>query len=350
MLLITLLSPLFSLTLWATSTVSIQESFPESLNWGLEPKITKEYDARFNELYEEEDRYFLKIDLGILTRDQFQNLKNHFGNKSEVPFSSLKNYQLSDFLPPSVQAVIDQSFNVATYNLDGIHNDPNIDKLLESDSGIDIWALQKNGLYNQINCWNTSFENINTILFNSKDYRLYLPGRWQAQDEIEEKTKIITVEEAQPWDLIVIRKKSAMDESASELMHTALVINSKIVFEKTDSTDNDPIRLSLLKDVLQKYQRLFEEDLVVEYRRALKPLGEIHPLEDPIVLNLIKKYEPKIQFDWIYGGCETGLGGGCDYFLGELIHTKVIVSKKTGRGLLQGPRRALDRFSTLGTF
>lgn len=339
---------LWAFTSYANEDLVFSKVFPEFSQLQIEASVQKKSSTKFSELYNEQDRYYLTTSLGPLTRQQFDSLIQHYGSRSQVSFDAERSYELSDFLPPSIQAVINQTFSPIEHSFgESLYNEE-YDSLLDSESAIDLWALRKNGLGTQTNCWNTTFENINAILFNSTTYRLFLPGRWTANDEVDANTQMISENEIQLWDILVIREKSFVVPDVAMLMHTAIFLNKNVVFEKTDSTENDPYRLSLAQDVLAKYKEIFGDQLVVEYRRVQKPfLSEMMYSSDPIVLNIIKKFHPQVDTNTIVAGCETGMGGGCDVYLQAVVPTEIIIYKKTGRGILKGPKRVLDRFSPL---
>ncbi len=343
----------FLLTLLISTSVfagdlSFSVVFPEFAKLNIAANVEKKESKRFAELGYEQDRYYLSVNLGKISQTQFNSLQAFYGSRSQVSYESTRNYDLSDFLPPSIQAVTNQTFAPIEYSFGALHEATEYDYLQDTDSAVDLWALSKNGLMTQTNCWNTTFENLNAILFNKTTYRLFLPGRWTANDEVDSSSQLIQEKDLQPWDMLIIREKSSVAPDTAMLMHTALFINKNVVFEKTDTSENDPYRLSLVQDVLTKYKEVFGDQLVVEHRRATQPLfNEIPYMNDPIIQEIIKKYHPDVNTNFIASGCETGMGGGCDMYLEAVVPTEIIIYKKTGRGILKGPKNALDRFSPL---
>ena len=332
---------------FAATDLSFSQEFPEFAKLNLSAQVEQKTSKKFENLYELQNQYALKVNLGQISKIQYEYLMAHYGRRSQVSYDAKRNYDLSDFLPPSMQAVIDQTFTPVNYSFEMLY-DEKFDSLLETDSGMDLWALRKNGLGTATNCWNTTFENLNAILFNKTTYRLTVPPRWTANDEVDTSSQVIAESDVQLWDMLVIREKSHLAEDFAMLMHTAIFLNKNVVFEKTDSSENDPYRMSLVKDVLAKYKTIFGDNLVVEYRRATLPfLAEETYLQDPIILELIKKNHPDVDTNFIISGCETGLGGGCDVYLTAVVPTEIITYKKTGRGVLKGPKRILESFSPL---
>lgn len=334
-------------SVFAAGKPSFSEVFPEFSTLNLSATMEKKDSKKFADLSYEQDRYYLSVQFGKVSQTQFDALKSFYGSRSQVAYQDTRSYDLSDFLPPSIQAVINQTFSPIFHNTDGLYSEK-YEYLLDTDSGMDFWALRKNGLSTVTNCWNTTFENINAIVFGKNTYRLTVPSRWTAGDEVDAASKVIDRDDVQLWDMLVIREKSFVSEDSSMLMHTALFLNKNVVFEKTDSSENDPYRLSLVKDVLAKYKEIFGEHLIVEYRRATQPFlqTEVY-MQDPIILELIKKLDASVNTDFISAGCETGMGGGCDMYLTTVVPTEIITYKKTGRGILKGPKNVLDRFSPL---
>ncbi len=341
-----LLALLISTSVFA-GDLSFSGVFPEFAKLNITANVEKKDSKKFAEFSYHQDRYYLSVSLGKVSQTHFDSLHAYYGARSQVAYDSQHNYDLSDFLPPSMQAVINQSFAPIFHNTDGLYSQK-YEYLFDTDSGMDLWALRKNGLSTVTNCWNTTFENLNAILFNKQTYRLTVPSRWTANDEVDLVSQSIAEDDVQLWDMLVIRQKSSVAEDGAMLMHTAIFLNKNVVFEKTDSSENDPYRMSLVKDVLAKYKEIFGEQLVVEYRRVSQPfLEKEYFVQDPMILELIKQQDASVNTSFIAAGCETGLGGGCDMFLTTVVPTEIIIYKKTGRGILKGPKNVLDRFSPL---
>ncbi len=341
-----LVALLFSTSVFA-GELSFSTVFPEFADLNIAANVEKKNSKKFAELSYEQDRYYLSVQLGKVSQAQFDSLNAFYGSPSQVAYETSRKYDLSDFLPPSIQAVINQSFSPIFHITDGLYSQK-YEYLLDTDSGMDLWALRKNGLSTVTNCWNTTFENLNAILFKKQTYRLTVPSRWTANDEVDIVSTVIADDDVQLWDMLVIREKSLVAEDTSMLMHTAIFLNKNVVFEKTDSSENDPYRMSLVKDVLAKYKEIFGDQLVVEYRRVVQPfLEKEYYVQDPIILELIKQQDATVNTDFIAAGCETGLGGGCDMFLTAVVPASIIIHKKTGRGILKAPKNVLDRFLPL---
>ncbi len=332
---------------FADESLPFEETFPEFAQLSIGARVEKKTSSKFDSLYSEQDKYYLSVSLEKLSKPQFDALRAQYGSRSQVPYQPERNYNLSDFLPPSMQAVIDQTFTPVSYSFEALNETEEYEHLLESDSGVDFWALKKNGLGIQTNCWNTTFENLNAILFDKTEYRIYVPARWTADGDVDLHSEKIKQQDIKLWDMLIVREKSVNDGEIAMLMHTAILINENVVFEKTDSSENDPYRLSLVEDVVAKYQEIFGDRLVVEYRRATQAFPEQPYLSDPIILSIIKKFHPEVNIDTIASGCETGMGGGCDMYHTSVVSTEIITYKKTGRGILRGPKSTLDRFSPL---
>lgn len=353
--------PVFALVLFTALSLNAQtrlnakDVVPELVAMGLNPVVYKHTDRRQLKLSEPEDRYYLEIRFGNLSRGQYNALMAHFGNASQVPYNATRDYELLDFVHPSIQAVANQIYepvyltagpSVSLMDAPGMSEDA------------DMFAVQKNGISNFTNCWNTTTE-ILCIVNGQRnhvnpEFYLYWPGRWEASDWFSEPdySDQVSPLASRLGDVLVIKEKGFADTSM--LMHTAYLLTSKLVFEKTDSSENDPYRIALKDDVLAKYARLFEDRLVVDYRRfggrgktpiapPTFPTGSFQKEHKRV----LKKHFPQVDLDCVVFGCETRLGGGCDPIASEVKVTKLTINKKTGRGILNSERGVLKRFKPL---
>lgn len=311
---------------------------------------------RFEELKNPQDRYYLRVDFGTLGADRFQSLKTFFGGHSQVPFAADRRYELTDFLHPAMQAVVNQTFTVSQYEGKKLASAGEPPPTSADDGTWDV--LVENGIRVMTNCYGTTAE-IERMLHPERKgntaYSLYWPSRLDADNWFSNGDYSVEVKEGEIrfGDVMVIRQRLSPDGS-SLIMHTAIVVSKNIVFEKTDSGDADPYRLALRQDDMEKYERLFGDDLVVEYRRfngpGMKPLPEkalpTNEMDAPMQ-KLVKRAFPQIMPENITFAFDVGIGGGNAPETNEILPSRVEIHKPTGRGILIAPRTTLHHFVAL---
>lgn len=356
---------LFVLALAVSTLAHAAETFAlkDFAEFGIQAKAVKLVDPRFKSLAEPEDRYYLEVKLGRLTLEQYNSMMALYGNKSRVAYDAKKEYDLVDFLHPAIQATVNQVFGYNTYDTSGLTDfDP---ESVPEDDIMVIWPIQKNGVSSYSNCWNTTTQ-ILRLQHASTDpnnmlYQIYWPGRWNINDELksDEISSAVSAAQTRAGDALLVSNVGPMDEAVDAsgmIQHTALLLSDSLVFEKTDSTEDDPYRISFRRDVLTKYERIFEKGLRIDYRRYNQTgqktfsFATASTLKESLTAKgfaLIQKLVPALVNIPLVSGCETGLGGGCDVVTTELHDFKVITNPKTGRGIFYGPKKVLDRFFPL---
>lgn len=318
--------------------------------------VSKIKPTRLQDLRENEDQYYLEVKFGKLTRPEFTMLKNKFGHFSQVPYSSSRNYQLLDFLHPAMQAVANQTFKSQYNSMQGYFDYEG------DDMPAELYMLERNGIGSFTNCWNTTLEitRMLTPLANLSEqtFHLYWPGRWQTDDLLnnEDFGLIISREDLNYGDTVIVNSiEYAMGGLDYMLRHTAIALTPNLVFEKTDAGDNDAYRISLLEDVIQKYQGIFsnQDELQIVYKK----LSEREKAEIPTPVagdffgaelrDLVQGYFPNVNLNSLSVGCETRMGGGCDQIITEVHKAGVRIFSRTGRGILLAPQKVLRRFQSL---
>lgn len=300
------------------------------------------------------DQYYLKVHFGRLNAEDFEFLKTKYGGFSKVEHLADKEYSIEDFLPPAMQALINQTF-------EEIYHDVSFADHVEASSEEDemtFFAFRKQGLGSFTNCWGTTLEVLRSMHadFNGV-LNLYWPGRWEAGDIFERDEHSRALDEAEELrfgDVVAYRLKNLASPEFSSLQHTVIYLGDGLIFEKVDGRSTDPYRIAHLEDVTAKYQRLLEEDLVIHRRRVLGEGKVIFPTFEPAqdlfsadVAEVVKANLPQIDIRNITLGCEDRMGGGCDPVHTVAISTKLIQYKASGRGILSAPQSVLQRFKAL---
>lgn len=353
---------------------------PELVKLGINAKVTKYKDPRFNNLEFSEDKYYLDIQLGRLSLSQFNQLKYMFGQFNSVKYDELKSYDLIDFLPLPIQAVVNKTFTPINYDfnsattsnpmiqdfIDKIMNEINT---LPDDSPIRdafgaLWYLQKNSVTLRANCWNTTMEVLNFISTGQLVYNLQIPGRTQTDDSLQDKalfTYYTDIKQARNYDLMAFYMKPSKSDMTqmSNLNHTAIVIGQNLVFEKTDSSENDPYRIALKSDVIGKYKKIFKSKLQIKTGRLNS--GKSVKYGDPdqfdfkgesknvfnALFSEFKNQNPIFDSKQLFLGCEVGFGGGCDMYYYQKYSAQIAVDPQSGRGVLNLSPEILKQFHDL---
>jgi hypothetical protein len=341
---------------FAQVAVAQTSTIADFAKFGIQAQVTKKSDARLQKLEHKEDHYYLEVKLGRLSQEQYRAMLALYGNSSRVPYDSAKEYDLVDFLHPAMQATVNQVFLPKNYDTSRLI-DVDLEKDVSEDAAMFFRAASKNGISSFSNCWNTTMEVLRLMSPNSDKnkmvYRLYWPGRWDTSDIFSDaKTSaVVEASSAALGDALVVKLKS--EGGGEMLQHTAIVLSASLVFERTDTTENDAYRIYFRRDVEAKYKKVFtDEERLLEYRR----FHSVEDLKAPALgvselrgkdRRLFDRLAPGIPLDRLTGGCETGLGGGCDVVYNEVNQVTVVTNPKTGRGIFYAKKELLDRFIPL---
>lgn len=313
---------------------------PEIVALGLQPQVYKVTTSQLQKLDYDQDKYVLQINIGRVSAEQFAKLHAMYGGQSQVPYNANKAYNLIDFLPPVIQATVNQTFEPKSYNTMALSDA--FDVTDENMTG-ELWGLMKNGASFFTNCWGTSMEVIKFLRDpQMKTYTFSWPARWSTDETLKSDTysKMVRSNQTRFGDMMLVSMKDdgATGEMAYMLQHSAVVLGENLLFEKTDTTENDPYRLSLKADVLSKYSELFGKNGKIQFRRFSadkEPLPTEAPVSEPFdapTLAKLRKLAPEVPFDHLTIGCETRFGGGCDIIYSETRPGQLMIDKNTGRG------------------
>lgn len=336
--------------------VDPQTVVPEIVALGILPEVykmraTSLTESRLKNLTYLQDRYLLSVGIGRVNAQQFAKLKALYGGLSAVSYDSQRNYNLIDFLPPAIQATVNKTFTQTGISGLALGDVETSDEVRE-----ELWGIQKNGVNFFTNCWGTTTEVLRSLRARGpkNPFTLAWPARWTADDHFRNEKYSSTINESsiQFGDVLTVSQKTGEDVM---LQHTAFVINKALVFEKTDTMDDDPYRLSLRADVLSKYKEVFKGEEVFQYRRfsvdkeIIPTETAVNPAEyfSPAALKVLRETLPQVPVNNLTFGCETGLGGGCDPTANEIRVIDIVIDPQTGRGVLNGDAEVLKHFRPL---
>ena len=210
----------------AIEVVDPNIAVPELVKMGIPVTVKKYKDPRFDNLEFTEDKYYLDVQLGQLTLDQFNQLINLYGRVNSVEFNSEKSYNLIDFLPLTVQSVVNKTFTPVNIDFRTVINKSrsiqkfvnttldNMDSLPDFDPSKDALIvfrnLEKNMVTLRTNCWSTTIETLNFISTGNLIYNLQIPGRIEADALLNNDDLITSVDIKNPkiYDFMAIYKKT----------------------------------------------------------------------------------------------------------------------------------------------
>jgi hypothetical protein len=331
---------------------------PEIVRMGIPVTVRQLVDNKFQDLSYDEDKYYLEIKLGSLTEKQFIQLQSIYGHYNYMKYQVGRSYDLIDFLPVTMQALVNQTYTPKENNVAFLEK-RKYQKMLEDENNPDaqtIWAMKKNGLYHNTNCHNTTLLNLQLITNPASlavadaKYNLELPGRWEADEIFKSKSnnQLIQPTQVKVYDVLLVNSISS--EVGSAVQHSATFIGKNLVFEKTDTSESDPYRIALYKDVYKKYKKLFKRDLKLEIRRygpqMMGTPNEPVVMPEVLVIDLMK-FNRNLSEANIKIGNETAMGGGYDPYAYESAPVTIQRDPKTLRGVLQASPNILKGFVKL---
>lgn len=270
------------------------------------------------------DAYALEIRFSPMTRQQFNALTEAYGGSGFVPYSAGARYELSDFQPPVIQALIGLRFppileegyaslkkNAAEFNLDST-------------------------ICTQANCYSTVWEIVRAKPFKTSQdkgiFCLFWEGEYIFNETIckAEYGKVIAPASLRPGDVVLFFDR--INAEYRSLMHAAVFIDNGLYFEKTDSDGDVAWRFVYYSDMANKLQKLTESgNLEVEFRRFNGTFP--HP---KAAFSLIpdSKDVPKKYWGKLIMADQPGLGGRsrpAPYKIGEV---EILIDPQLGRGII----------------
>ncbi|MFZ2956704.1 MAG: hypothetical protein WA705_07420 [Candidatus Ozemobacteraceae bacterium] len=270
------------------------------------------------------DSYALEIRFSPMTKAQFDGLTKAYGGSGFVPYSSSARYELSDFQPPVIQALI--GFRFPPIMEEGYQSlkDDAAEYNLDSD------------ICTQSNCYSTVWEVARAKPFKTRKdkgvFCLFWEGEYIFNETIckPEYGKVIATDSLRAGDAVLFFDRTSPEYRS--LMHAAIFIDKGIYFEKTDSDGDVAWRFVYYSDMAAKLQKLTESgNLEVEFRRFNGTFQ--HPAKAfsviPDSADVPKKYWGKLIM-----ADQPGLGGRsrpAPYQIGEV---EILIDPQLGRGII----------------
>lgn len=336
--------------------LSFQSVLPELAAKGISGTARKIVDPRLAEsiwISDDENRYHLDIQFGTLSPSDFETIRAFFGGHTKVPYQRDRAYDITDFLHPAMQAVVNQTFQTRSFSGQALWEDPRA----ESFGGEEQFeSLAKNGIEINANCYNTTSELVRQIYEGRTAFNLYIPSRedantWFSSDEYSEE---VDDKALRFGDVLAVKQRQESMGNTPYVMHTTMALSQHLVFEKTNASEDDAYRIALRSDVLALYKRTFGNDLVLSYRRfgaTRKPLPTLKAPANEVetkYVELLKATHPDLKPENITLTTDFAFGsGGWSVAATEIQPTEVILNPRTQRGILKAKSSVLARFVAL---
>jgi hypothetical protein len=305
--------------------------------------------------------YLLSVELGPLSRKQFDTIKAYFKNQSLVSYNETKNYKLEEFLPPVMQALLNKG--IAELDLSSLKYPKNEDG--EEDEFFPDKIGFKSGFSSLVNCIGTALETVRVIQVQRGQgvYHLYAPGRIDASQLLKDTITPVKRENLQFGDVLyVMEKADPEDYYPDQVQHMAIYISKNIFFEKRDSFENDPYRLVFVEDIQTRLNKVLGKESL-RYRigrfsneaiastipkdqranlfKSLKDHFET-PAELAEAMNVFERLSSQIKNAiWVSSEDEIGLGGGPERSLSFI--EKIGIVPHSDQVSIQGDPATLKR-------
>lgn len=222
-----------------------------------------------------ESRHGLRIEFPQLTKNQYDLLMERYRGQGLVPFDKNRSYELVDFLPPKLQALVNRGIQTSS------EPEPRIPLAWHSPTSIQ-WGEDKLPLNVGIdsNCWSMTYEVVRDLgtpiqdltgmisYFGVADFEEVAWNQKKHQELVEELPRTLwtgapsgmRVEKRRLGDVLQIRTNSFYEG----VVHTAVYIDVDLYFEKTNAGKSEPMRLATFSSVVAPYISASGESLPVE--------------------------------------------------------------------------------------
>lgn len=277
---------------------------------------------RHKDLLVSQDRYQLSVEIDRMSVQELVKLKATTGF-GPATISPTTKYQFIDFLPPLMQATLGKNLLSTT------HKEPADRGSLDDTYMLFDENYEGNKLIlgSSMNCWGTAWELARLLHPNTKDkltFTSFWYGRWESQDIMESDQYASVVKGEKKFGDVVLYKIG--DTGSEMLFHASTFVGvfggKEIHFEKIDSADGTPFRLSYADDIRAKYSQVAKSkgsQLKIDYFRyntpGKKPLPSPHELTIGVTDSIdFKKAFPKTGkaiANLIIMACGDSLGGRC---------------------------------------
>lgn len=299
--------------------------------------------------YTERLKGVIRIEFPSLTKEQYDLLMAHYGGQNLVPWqpNRAKPYQLVDFLPPKIQALVNRWLYPAG------EPEPRIPQGWRNPyTGYDVPVVSID-----MNCWTTAYEVLRDWgkPFDQLIGRFAFIGGAEALETFSSpkhhsrKTSlphavimgndpVARNRDRQVGDLLIIRTKAS---SMYSIAHAAIWIDDDLYFEKTNSGSDEPMRLALWDDVVSSYKVQDDPDLPMEMdfytiKGAAEPLPPQSAFTGRPAFETDEPLPEDLRKSIIFS-LGVGLGGSFkEYSAARIVEFPLAQDANSGRAFLKG--------------
>lgn len=236
------------------------------------------FDGVRNEFLSASALTTVRAEFGKLTAAEFGGLKEAFGGRSKVPFDPARNYEVIDFLPPGIQAVVNRDVEVqdpaqlkgSAHWWEG--NGPearNMSIALTTNCHGTAWEAMR-AFQGQDRTWSLFFGDAVGMSDLAADAKLF---DTVAELPMGEADRLQTVD-LKPGDLVQFHEVQEWQTMAS-LLHSAVYVGGGLFFEKPDTEradEDSPFRLATAASMIGPISDFSEGKFRMAVLRARREL------------------------------------------------------------------------------
>lgn len=274
----------------------------------------------------------IHIEFGKVTEAHYKLLMERYGGQNLVPFDPEKNYDLVDFLPPKIQALVNR------WLITSWTPDANIPEEMMDPRDVGFEPVPVANI--DMNCWAASYEvlrdfklpfakqkaqigmflNARASHFFSNSNAFFQNLGTLKSNQLSPKKSTL---EQRNQNRKLMDVLSLIYENQLGPAHTALWIDEDLYFEKTNSGSEDPFRLNTYEGVVTPF--LPEEEgmmgeIIKFSRLKTETLPDLEEFADqnPFDEEAPKKIPSQIAKKYIYD--QTAIAGGGE---GRILITRI---------------------------
>lgn len=300
--------------------------------------------AATKELAREHGNFSYEVSFGKISRSQFQRLMDYFRKAEPLSYDKNTSYDLTDFLPAKMQALLNKRLDVRTRSSKAL-------------SEVDLFYKNEGIIYSTINCWGTVWELIRDPSARTP-FVTFLSSRRYAQKLLESDAYSVAIApgNARFLDPIFFYSES---HGVRRLEHGANFVFKDFFFERTDSSSESFFRLVRFDDMSARLKSTFGNSGVDGSRtvsHAMRRFGDTTPLPDPITAfsaahasdkpnqEYVDALPRSVKRDRVTLFADGKMGGGDEVHVVDIQPFNVRINPITGRGELEQTREAVRRF------
>ncbi len=284
----------------------------------------------------------LEVQFGRLSQPQFDALKKEFGGLSQVKFDAAREYGAIDFLPPTLQALVNRDIDPGKATT--IKGTKRLNDAMGNEGRGDL------EIHTTPNCHGTAWEMMRAYQGQPSTHVSLLYGDAQmVGPEYQDATKFTTVgtsapgkapaflSELKPGDVVAFKR------GEYELLHSAVYVGGGMFFEKpnteSDAYDESPYRLVTLDQAIAPIADFIgEQPTLVGLRpRAPLPPGTqaFSTGEDAQKLEAWAAKKGQTIGKPLVREFEVGMGGGIRGLHFNAVETRRVELGADGRGVIR---------------